>query len=200
MKFLGDPEKRKLYDMYGEEGLNQQGFQNTNPNDIFENFFGMGMGGGGFGFNQRENGPVQGKSIIQNIDVTLEEFYLGKTKKFQISKNILCESCDGHGTSDGKKPAKCVSCKGKGVVFETRQMGPGFIQQMQVTCKKCKGEGENISSDKKCKKCDGSKIERIQKKIEIEIKKGMQDGEEFRFENEGDQAPNVVPGDVMFIF
>jgi len=37
------------------------------------------------------------------------------------------------------------------------------------------------------------------KKIEIEIQKGMHDGENFIFESEGDEEPNITPGDVIFI-
>jgi DnaJ homolog subfamily A member 2 len=89
---LSDPNKRKLYDQYGEEGLNQQGMNYTNPEDFFSNIFG---GMGGFGFNSSNNGKRRGKDVIQSMDVTLEEIYSGKTKKFQISKNILCSSCNG---------------------------------------------------------------------------------------------------------
>ena len=42
---LKDPEKRKMYDQFGEEGLNGMGGGGGNPFDIFENIF----GGGGFG-------------------------------------------------------------------------------------------------------------------------------------------------------
>ncbi|MGL4950931.1 MAG: DnaJ domain-containing protein, partial [Mycoplasma sp.] len=52
---LGDPAKRKTYDRFGHQGLNNNGFNsdNINPFDIFNEFFG-GMGQGGFsgGFDQ----------------------------------------------------------------------------------------------------------------------------------------------------
>lgn len=53
---LSDPEKRKIYDRHGEEGLKQggQGQHQGNPfsaQDIFSQFFGKGGGGGGFHFN-----------------------------------------------------------------------------------------------------------------------------------------------------
>lgn len=41
---LSDPEKRKVYDKYGEEGL-QGGAQASGFSDIFD-LFGMGGGGG----------------------------------------------------------------------------------------------------------------------------------------------------------
>jgi DnaJ-class molecular chaperone len=70
---LSDPEKRKIYDTYGEEGVNQNaqreaqgghghpgGFANMNMDDIFEQFFGNsgGPGGaGGFKFGFGGGGP-----------------------------------------------------------------------------------------------------------------------------------------------
>jgi DnaJ-class molecular chaperone len=46
---LSDPEKREIYDQYGEdalkEGMGGGGGGGGNPFDIFESFFGGGMGG-----------------------------------------------------------------------------------------------------------------------------------------------------------
>src|ERR1700733_2317600 len=50
---LQDPEKRKLYDKYGEEGL-RDGAGGSGFGDIFDMF---GMGGRG----QKERGPKKGK-------------------------------------------------------------------------------------------------------------------------------------------
>lgn len=54
---LSDPEKRKIYDQYGEEGLNQNGPGGPgggggggfgfDPFEMFKSFFGEGGGGGG---------------------------------------------------------------------------------------------------------------------------------------------------------
>jgi len=43
---LSDPEKRKLYDKYGEDGLREGGGGGGGFNDIFD-LFGMGGRGGG---------------------------------------------------------------------------------------------------------------------------------------------------------
>lgn len=51
---LSDPEKRKIYDVSGEEGVRQNdaGGGGPSPDDIFNQFFGGGGGpGGGFHFN-----------------------------------------------------------------------------------------------------------------------------------------------------
>ena len=64
-EILSDPEKRKIFDQFGEEGLNQQQQQPQgggqpfhDPFVIFEQFFGGG-GGGGFQFNFNHGGGQQ---------------------------------------------------------------------------------------------------------------------------------------------
>ncbi len=54
---LSDPEKRKLYDKYGEDGLREGGGGGGGFNDIFD-LFGMGGRGGG---RQEQSGPKKVK-------------------------------------------------------------------------------------------------------------------------------------------
>ena len=61
---LNDPEKRQIYDQYGEEGLKGQGYAGPNMNDIFRNFgdiFGGGLFGDLFGGGGRAGGPERGR-------------------------------------------------------------------------------------------------------------------------------------------
>ncbi len=47
-QILMDPEKRKMYDEYGEDALRDGGASGMHdPFDIFNSFFGGGGGGGG---------------------------------------------------------------------------------------------------------------------------------------------------------
>ena len=39
---LSDPQKRKHYDMFGQESDGPQGFHDINPDEIFKQFFGNG--------------------------------------------------------------------------------------------------------------------------------------------------------------
>lgn len=45
---LSDKEKRKTYDNFGKQGVNGQGFNFTNPDDLFSQVFGHGQGGDPF--------------------------------------------------------------------------------------------------------------------------------------------------------
>jgi DnaJ-class molecular chaperone len=76
-----------------------------------------------------------------------------------------------------------------------QQMMPGFNVQMQTTCDVCGGKGTTAAQ--KCKHCNGNKVIREDKSLDLIIERGMPDGHEVVFEKEGEQAPNVIPGDVV---
>lgn len=80
-----------------------------------------------------------------------------------------------------------------------RQLGPGMMQQLQSVCSDCSGEGEIFNESDKCKPCNGKKVIVETKIIEVHVDKGMRDGERITFRGEGDQQPNVEPGDVIIV-
>ncbi|XP_020487062.1 dnaJ homolog subfamily A member 4 [Labrus bergylta] len=186
---LSDPQKRDLYDQGGEQAIKEGGMSGGSPTDIFNMFFGGG------GRMQRER---KGKNVLHQLSVTLEEMYMGTTRKLGLQKNTICEKCEGYG---GKKGAleKCSTCKGKGVHIKIQQIGPGMIQQTQSMCPECQGQGEKFNSKDRCKNCNGHKVERKKKVLEVHIDKGMRDGQKVTFHGEGDQEPGLEPGDVIIV-
>ncbi|CAJ1056669.1 dnaJ homolog subfamily A member 4 [Xyrichtys novacula] len=186
---LSDAQKRDLYDQGGEQAIKEGGMNEGSPTDIFNMFFGGG------GRMQRER---RGKNVVHQLGVTLEEIYLGTTRKLGLQKNVICEKCEGYG---GKKGAleKCSSCKGKGVQIKVQQIGPGMIQQIQSMCAECQGQGEKFNSKDRCKNCNGHKVHRKKKILEVHIDKGMKDGQKITFHGEGDQEPGLEPGDVIIV-
>ena len=196
-EILSDPEKRDIYDQFGEDGLSGAGGAGGFPgggfgfgDDIFSQFFGAGGA-------QRPRGPQRGKDIKHEISASLEELYKGRTAKLALNKQILCKECEGRG---GKKGAvkKCTSCNGQGIKFVTRQMGP-MIQRFQTECDVCHGTGDIIDPKDRCKSCNGKKVENERKILEVHVEPGMKDGQRIVFKGEADQAPDVIPGDVVFI-
>lgn len=83
----------------------------------------------------------------------------------------LCSFFQGYG---GKKGAveKCPTCKGRGMQVLVQQIGPGMVQQIQTVCPDCKGQGERINPKDRCTNCNGNKVVREKKIIEIHIDKG----------------------------
>ncbi|KAJ4807967.1 DNAJ [Rhynchospora pubera] len=184
---LSDPEKREIYDQYGEdalkEGMGGGGPGGVDPFDIFSSFFGGGgFGGGGSSRGRRQR---RGEDVVHPLKVSLEDLYNGTSKKLSLSRNVLCSKCKGKGSKSGAS-MKCPGCQGSGMKVTIRQLGPSMIQQMQHPCNECKGTGESISDKEK-------------KVLEVVAEKGMQNGQKITFPGEADEAPDTVTGDIVFV-
>ena len=101
----------------------------------------------------------------------------------------------------GKEGAvqRCPNCRGTGMQIRVQQLGPGMMQQIQSMCGECQGQGERIDPKLRCKKCNGKKVNRERKILEVSVDKGMSDGQKITFGGEGDQEPGLEPGDIIII-
>ena len=147
---LSDKDRRRVYDLHGEEGLKAHdsgggmpgGFAND-PFDIFNAFFGgfgpghsRPRGPGGPGGHQRPpSGPVRAKDVHHPLVLTLEEMYSGCTKRIAVGRQVVCDGCKGTGSRTGRLDA-CKGCGGAGRRQVIKQMGP-IIQKMVTTCGAC---------------------------------------------------------------
>lgn len=187
---LSDSEKRKIYDEYGEEGLEGGGGGGADASDIFDMFFGGGGGG--------RRGP-QPKRKCENVGTSikcsLEDLYNGTVRKLAIQRDRICTKCEGHG---GDKDAlkDCDHCRGTGIRVEMMRMGH-MITQTQSTCKKCSGKGKDMPESKKCKLCTGSGITKERKVLECHVDKGTPNGHKITFSGEADEKPDHIAGDVI---
>jgi len=74
-----------------------------------------------------------------------------------------------------------------------------MVQQIEQICRKCSGQGEIIPEKDRCKQCNGRKTVRDRKILEVHIDKGMRDGQKIVFSGEGDQEPDLQPGDIVVV-
>lgn len=197
-EILSDPQKRQIYDQYGEEGLEGGGGAGgMNAEDLFSQFFGGGGAFGGmFGGGMRDTGPKKARTIHHVHKVNLEDIYRGKVSKLALQKSVICSGCEGRGGKEGAVK-ECTGCNGSGMKTMMRQMGP-MIQRFQTVCPDCNGEGEIIREKDRCKKCNGKKTVVERKVLHVHVDKGVRDGHKIEFRGEGDQMPGVMPGDVVF--
>ncbi|KAF7544190.1 hypothetical protein G7Z17_g10142 [Cylindrodendrum hubeiense] len=202
-EILSDSQKRQIYDQYGEAGLEggAGGGGGMAAEDLFAQFFGGGGGGfgGGLGgmfggMNQR--GPPKARTIHHTHKVSLEDVYRGKISKLALQRSIICPKCEGLGGKEGAVK-KCPGCDGHGMKTMMRQMGP-MIQRFQTVCPDCNGEGEIIKEKDRCKQCNGKKTIVDRKVLHVHVDKGVRSGTKVEFRGEGDQAPGVQAGDVVF--
>lgn len=190
---LSDPEKKQIYDMGGEQALKEGGGGSSfsSPMDLFEMFF-----SGGMGRDRRKE--RKGKNVVHQLNVTLEELYKGCVRKLALQKNVICDKCEGRGGKKGSVE-QCPTCRGTGMQVQVHQLGPGMLQQIQRVCSECKGQGERINPKDRCKQCQGKKVVRDRKVLEVHIDKGMTSGQKIVFSGEGDQEPELEPGDIIIV-
>lgn len=202
-EILSDSEKRKIYDLHGKKGLSGNS-HNMRPEDIFAQFFGnsfnsfdnlSNMFGNHFPFGNI-NQKTKMNNTITEVHITLDELYKGKNCKFNITRNIICTLCNGIGSPNKSNIQQCKTCKGTGMKTTIIQNGR-MIQQINSLCDNCKGMKEIITV--KCNMCKGLKVIPNKKQIELNIKPGTTNNEQFIFQNESDQSPNMISGDLIFI-
>ena len=83
--------------------------------DVFDDLFGEFMGGGrrrGGG----QQGGQRGSDLRYNMEITLEEAYLGKQAKIRVPTHVSCDTCSGSGAKDPNATASCQTCGGYGKV------------------------------------------------------------------------------------
>lgn len=73
------------------------------------------------------------------------------------------------------------------------------MQQIEKTCLECSGEGSIINHADRCHACLGKCYIQETKLLDIKIYPGMRDGQRIVFSAEGDEAPNMIPGDVIIV-
>jgi len=186
---LSDSEKRNIYDKYGEKGVQQHegGGNGHSAEDIFSMFFGRGEE-----MYEEQNKKTDPK--IVEIPTNLKELYTGSKKKITLKLKALCSDCNGEG---GKNMKNCNECNGRGITIINRMIGPGMIQRMQSVCSKCNGSKK--IADKKCNTCNGNKVTILEHPFILDIEPGTENGEQKIFDGMGDQLPDEIKGDVIFI-
>lgn len=198
---LSDPEKRRLYDAYGEEGLSARGVRHGfhGFEDIFSSFadiFGEGAFGFGFGGQRPRRRVRKGRDLSHEISVTLEEVVRGSTRKIKVRKPAPCAECGGTGAAGPEAIQTCPQCQGSGAV--TRVSRQGFATfQTTSTCALCGGSGKRITAV--CSRCSGEGMVRVEKVVEVQIPPGVEDGQQMRLGGEGEEVAGGIPGDLYIV-
>lgn len=165
---LLDPEKRKLYDRWGLKGVQQGGGSSMSGGDLFSQLFNQGG-------RQTKRGPAKPKSIIQTIDITLEDVYKGSTmkRKWKIKR--------------ASSRSDCIHCDGNGMVMKVVQQGPMMLQT-QRPCGQCGGRGFRLTDERD-----------VEKTGMVHIPHGITNGGKIVLSGEGHSLPDQPKGDVTFV-
>ncbi|MDP6478454.1 MAG: molecular chaperone DnaJ [Phycisphaerales bacterium] len=184
-EILSDPERRRMYDQYGREGLRQRPGHAMNPDDIFSMFSDIfeGMGGGRGGRRRH----VRGYDLEYQLDIALEEAFAGVERDITFTRLDTCSDCDGDGSAPGSTPETCTTCSGNGQVA---QAGLGGMFRMVTACPACRGKGKVVSDP--CRGCDGRGRRSVERKLSAKIPAGIHSGQAVRLSGEGEPPPPEV--------
>ena len=194
---LRDPQKRQIYDQYGHQGLEGQGFRGfggfedifSSFGDIFEDFFGFGSRGRG-----RTRSRVQRGADLR-YDMTLEfmDAAYGVETTIDLEKAEMCPECHGSGAEPGTHPQTCPQCGGAGQVGRSQ----GFFT-IRTTCPQCRGAGQVIADP--CGNCNGHGRIVVSKTVSVKIPAGVDAGSRLRLSGEGEAGPSGGPPGDLYVF
>ncbi|GAB4826999.1 hypothetical protein Ancab_033879 [Ancistrocladus abbreviatus] len=183
---LSDPQKRAIYDQYGEEALKGQvpppdaggpggttffhtgegpnifRFNPRNANDIFAEFFGHsspfdGMGGG--------LGGMRGSSMFGSM----------------FGDDIFSAFGEGRPTSSVPRKATPIE---RTLPCSLEELYKGTTKKMKISREIADASGKTIA------------VEEI---LTIDIKPGWKKGTKITFPEKGNEQPGVIPSDLVFI-
>jgi len=204
---LCDPQKKAQYDRFGhqEESFqgfgrggggfgNMGGFSTGGIEDIFDAFFG---GGFSSGRRRQESGPQRGPDLRYDLEITLEEAVKGKNTFVRLERQETCPDCGGSGAKDGSAPVVCQACNGTGQQQVTKNTAFGSFVSVRP-CPSCNGEGRIIQDP--CPNCRGEGRVSRERKIEVKLPAGLDNGSRVRVSGEGGAGrKGGPPGDLYVI-
>jgi len=186
---LADPEKRQLYDLYGDAGLaglDISGFEDifSSFGEVFEDFFSFGRS------RDRSDQPQPGADLRQPVVLTLEEAARGLDTCLSVERRVSCPRCQGDGAEPGGSRQTCSACRGKGQVSQSK----GRLKIFNP-CPDCQGAGTIITSP--CSVCQGAGVINEKKQIQVHIPPGVDTGTRLRLRGEGEAGSHgAPPGDL----
>jgi molecular chaperone DnaJ len=217
---LGKPEKRKLYDEFGEEGLQSgfdsqkareykkwSGFQQDREKwegkdrdfgryqsyeDIFKDVYGNGEN------FYHEHGDLYGsrsatgRDIEYDMEIDLVSALKGFETELSMQKQKTCPGCRGIGVEPHTQEGLCLNCGGTGKVNVAQ--GP---MKFTRTCPQCGGKGK---FGKPCSHCNGIGSVVDTERIRVNIPQGVKEGSRVRVAGKGEPGlGGGAPGDLYLI-
>jgi molecular chaperone DnaJ len=215
---LGNPEKRKMYDEFGEDA-ERMGFDPEKARQYRAYSSHLGGGGGGQGFGQdfgqdfgggfgglgglgdifgqffgrggraRTRRPQAGANVASKITIDLLESLRGAEIELNANLPSPCTTCSGSGKSPHATRGPCGQCGGSG----TLSIGGGRIQ---TSCPACGGSGQ--AEVLACHTCGGRGATYQPTRLKVRIPAGVADGGKIRLGGKGEPGIHGgPPGDLI---
>jgi molecular chaperone DnaJ len=205
-EILKDDEKRAAYDRFGHRAFDGMGNHGggfggaggfefngdfSDLSDVLNGFFGDMMGGGRR--QQSRSASIRGSDLRYNLEINLEEAFVGIKKTIKFRALVKCEECNGHGSKAPGAQVTCSTCHGSGRVRAQQ----GFFT-VERSCTTCAGHGKIIKDP--CSKCHGEGRYGKEKEIIVNVPKGTDEGTRIRIEGEGEAGFRGGSAGDLYIF
>ena len=211
---LGNAERRKLYDEFGEDGL-RAGFDAEKAREYkqwgaYQQQQAQGRGGESFGRyhryedifgdifsyggNASEPGAatVAGRDVEHEMPIDLVSALKGFETNLAMQKPVPCSACNGSGTDPKVTLSTCTACGGSGRLNVAQ--GP---MQFTKACPRCKGHGK---VGRPCNQCGGAGQVMGTETIRVTIPQGVKEGSKVRVAGKGEPGfYGGPPGDLYLI-
>lgn len=218
---LSDPDRRKIYDEFGEEGL-KSGFDAEQARQYkqWRQYGGAGSRGaqgfGGFydtysdqsdykysgfediftdlfgsGAGAAPKGPQKGRDIESSLDVDFVTSINGATTRISLQTHKNCQRCSGTGRIESSGGQVCNTCKGTGQTGVSQ--GPISFNR---PCPDCGGSGRG---GELCPECRGAGAVPGTETIDVTIPAGVKDGSKIRLAGKGEPGRNGGPAGDLYI-
>lgn len=164
---LSDPTKRSNYD---NRGQGFQGFGNQGGFGFHDIFGDM--------FRQNQSHSEVPIDLSYQIQISLEEAFLGSQRTIKYNKSVKCDTCNGKGSKDTDSIKNCSLCHGSGVLMHHN--GP-FISHQH--CHACNGKGKKHTNP--CGDCNGEGSVQERVEVDINIPRGVITGNRLQLNHKG---------------
>jgi len=167
----------------------QGGFGNIS--DLFSSLFDLGRKG-------QPGSEQTGRQKGQNVEYVVEIPFLTAARGGRISVDVAitedCATCGGDGAQPGTEVRPCNECKGAGTV----SFGQGGFA-VKRPCPACFGRGKIPQSP--CRSCQGRGAIRQNRKIQINVRPGVDTGSKVRLSGQGERGRSGgPPGDLIISY
>lgn len=202
---LHDQQKRAQYDQFGSAGVNGQGGFGGGAGQGYGDFSGFGdfsdIFGDIFGNGARQQhvdptAPTRGEDLDYTLTIDFMDAITGKKTQVSYTRSETCSTCQGSGAEKGTHPTTCDKCQGTGYMTITQQSLVGVVRR-QTTCDKCHGRGVIIEHP--CQTCHGNGVVDGKNTIEVNIPAGIDNGQQLRYEGQGEAGKNGGPYGDLYI-
>ncbi len=201
---LSDPERRRTYDAFGQEGLRSGGFHSQAAGaagfqDIFDAIFGAGSGRGPSPFEDLFGaagpaGPAAGGDVATAVEIELADVLEGAKHEVAFQAVVRCDHCNGNGAEPGTPIHTCETCGGAGQVRQATRTPFGQVVRASA-CPTCGGDGKVAETP--CEVCRGAGVRRERKTYEVDVPAGIESGQRIRISGAGHAGePGAPDGDL----